>query len=311
MSSGYLNFPIERVPGAAGGLAYHVYSEKLFLSLMTFTHNGLPVVQYPGIGVRWNPAYVAWWALTGATAHALGKETDGLERLRRGARWLLETAAEGAGGGAVWNYSFRWREGRARLEPPWISAISQGLGISALLRAYREGGDTAYLDASERAAVPFSLDAGSGGVRTRFGDACIYEEYPARPFARILDGSIFGLLGLYDLYRQTGKEEHGELFRAGLDGIRRTIEYWNYRDKWSWYGAHRYLCSPMYNKLNSVLMEVLEEIAGDRLFGRYSAYWDPKGLTLFDSVEVMAVSWITLNLLRARLIKARVVREEK
>lgn len=310
MPSDSLNYPIEPV-ASAGGPAYHVFSESLFLSFMTFNRDGLPVVDYPGIGVRWNPAYVAWWALTGSTAHALGRDEGGMEKLRRGARWLLENAAEGAEGAAVWLYSFLWREGRARLRPPWISALSQGLGISALLRAYGESGDARYLDTAERAAVPFSLDPGRGGVRTRFGDGCVYEEYPARPFARILDGSIFGLLGLYDLFRRTGKDEYRELFLAGLDGIRRNIEYWNYRDKWSWYGAHRYLCSPMYNKLNSVLMEVLEGVTGDGIFGRYSSYWDPRNLGPLDSIEIRAVSFLTLNLLRARLIKTKVVRERK
>ena len=308
-----LNYPVEFVPESVDktGLAYHVYSERLFFSLMTFTREGLPVVDYPGIGVRWNPAYVAWWALMGATAQALGKDKGGIERLRSGARWLIENAKEGDNSSACWFYSFRWREGRAVLEPPWISSISQGLGISALLRAYRENGDGEYLDTAVRAAVPFSVDIGKGGLRSSFGDAIMYEEYPARPCSRVLDGSVFGLLGLHDLYRRTGDKGHQELFYTGLEGIGKNMEYWNYRDKWSRYGAHRYLCSPMYNKLNSVLMKVLHGITGDDLFRRYAGYWDPENISFFDSVEIRAASFMTLNLLRARLIKTMVVREEK
>jgi hypothetical protein len=35
-----------------------------------------------------------------------------------------------------------------------------------------------------------------------------------------------------------------ELFREGIDGLKLMLPQWNYRGKWSWYGARAYLCPP-------------------------------------------------------------------
>ena len=51
------------------------------------------------------------------------------------------------------------------------------------------------------------MDVSAGGVRTHMPAGALYEEYPAFPLPRILDGFLFALLGLFDIYVQTKNDE--------------------------------------------------------------------------------------------------------
>jgi D-glucuronyl C5-epimerase C-terminus. len=88
----------------------------------------------------------------------------------------------------------------------------QGVVISTLIRGYRINGDQALLDLSKRATIVFSQDIEKGGVRTYEKGGTLYEEYPAYPLPRVLDGFLFSLLGLYDLAIETGSPDIRRLF---------------------------------------------------------------------------------------------------
>ncbi|XP_037090364.1 D-glucuronyl C5-epimerase B-like [Pollicipes pollicipes] len=103
--------------------------------------------------------------------------------------------------------------------------MAQGQAMSLLTRAYRVTGDRRYLDAARRAAGPFSVDSRDGGVRTLFQDKYVwYEEYPTVPSSLVLNGFIYSLMGLYDLWRTEGEGgEAGRLYAAGLTSLRALL----------------------------------------------------------------------------------------
>jgi hypothetical protein len=265
-----------------GPLDYFIWSERLFgISIdcpspqTTFDKDSVLMFDYGGsIGARYNPAYIGWWALLNLRTYLASHEEQFLDNFRFQVEWLLKNRKEGKNKGLVWTYDFDWFEGRTFMEAPWISAMSQGLAMSCLIRAYRFDGDRGLLEVARLASKAFELKIEEGGVRTVEDGAVFYEEYPAFPIVRILDGFIFGLLGLYDLYEETRDTHIKGLFDEGVEGVKSYLSHWNYRNIWSWYGTHGFLSPPEYNKLNAVLIGVLYRITNEPSFEVFWKGWD-------------------------------------
>ena len=176
----------------------------------------------------------------------------------------------------------------------------QGLAISLLVRGYRMTGRSTLLDLCRAATKVFEKNVEDGGVRTPASGGALYEEYPCYPLPRVLDGFLFSLLGLYDLVAETGDPRASQLFADGIAGLKQTLEFWNYRSKWSWYGSHGYLCPPHYNKLNAGLLMSLGRITGDQALQKCADAWDPLRLTRVGRTEILLAFLLTKNLSRLR-----------
>ncbi len=298
-----VEYPLEIVPGAERpeALRYHLYSDRLFLEDLEFDAAGVPLKRYRLLGPQYNPLFVAWWGLLHLERAARGEDERHLEAFRRQVDWLRVNAVARPDGAVVWPCHFDWQEGRARLRAPWISAMYQGVAISALVRGFRLTGDAKLLELALAGSRVFALDVGAGGVRSREAGRILYEEYPAGPLPRVLDGFLVGLLGLYDLYAQTGDEAVRRLFEDGMDGLTGRLGWWSYRGKWSWYGSHGYLCPPHYHALNRALLLILHRLTGRVALRETAEAWAPSRLSRRDRVEVFLVFTITKNLARLRL----------
>ncbi len=300
-------YPLEIVAAAAepGSLRYHVFSESLFLEHQEFDSSGVPLKNYRLLGPRYNPLFVAWWGLHHLERAARGGRGADLDVFWHQIHWLCERAVRRSDGSAVWLCDFDWCEGRTRLRSPWISAMYQGVAISALVRAARLAGSDELLELARAAAGPFRTMVADGGVRSREGGATLYEEYPALPLPRILDGFLFSLVGLHDLARASGDPAIQRLFDEGVEGLVRNLPWWDYRGKWSWYGAHGYLCPPHYHALNHGLVALLGRLTGEPSLARQARQWDPAGHSLRDRAEIFAVLLASQNLARLRLPNER------
>lgn len=300
-------YPIETCldAGRPGELRFWVYSDRLFLEHQEFDARGVPMKRYRVQGSQYNPLFVAWWGLVNLQWHLRGDARGSLDRFFVQVEWLKSAAIERADGAVVWPVPFDWQEGFCALKAPWISAMYQAVAVSTLVRAYRLTGEDRLLSLSRHAVEVFRAGIEAGGVRTREGDGVLYEEYPGYPLPRVLDGFLFSLLGLYDLYAETGDLEVHRLFTDGVEGLRRTIRFWDYRGKWSWYGSHGYLCPPHYHALNQALLAIVSRLCGDRALAEQAERWNVANLTWPDRVEVYALFAWTKNLARLRLPRQR------
>lgn len=297
------DYPLEAAEEAAqrNSLSYYVISSSLFLDDLVFDHNGVPQKRYRAQGLQYNPLFIAWWGLHSLQHYVANGDHVHISRFQSQINWLENHVTTREDGAALWPCHFDWQEGRALLKAPWISAMYQGVIISALVRAYRLSGNKDFLELGMRACKVFSQDVEQGGVRS-FEDGCpLYEEYPVRPLPRILDGFLFSLLGLYDLFVETEAAHIRKLFDEGVAGLKATLPFWDYRGKWTWYGSHRYLCPPHYHKLNWTLLRVLGRLTGDAVLLRTARQWDPSRHTLMDRTEIFAMFVATKNLARLRL----------
>lgn len=80
--------------------------------------------------------------------------------------------------------------------------MGQGQAISLLSRAfYHSGGNELYLNTAYAALKPFKVLSNNGGVLSEFMNLYPwYEEYPTVPPIFILNGFMYSLIGLYDLF---------------------------------------------------------------------------------------------------------------
>jgi hypothetical protein len=185
----------------------------------------------------------------------------------------------------------------------------QGLAISTLVRAHRQGWESDELIEICHAAVKvYGKDVGEGGVRTSERGRILYEEYPAYPLPRVMDGFLFSLLGLYDFWVETGEAEVKERFQEGIQGLLNYTSAWNYRDRWSWYGSHGYLSPPQYHILNRLLLLTLARVTGEPLLNRYAELWDPARLNGYERARLFV---LFVFLKQSARIRALVRRHER
>ncbi len=297
------DYPVEAVAEAAvpGSLHFHVFSERLFLDNLVFDEKGVAMKHYRAQGNQYNPLFVAWWGLVNLERYVRRADETSLSTFLAQVEWLKSQAVERPDGAIIWPCYFDWQEGWCRLRSPWYSAMYQGVVISALIRAYRITGDRKLLELCERGTRVFEKNIEDGGVRTIEHGRVFYEEYPGYPLARVLDGFLFSLLGLYDLHVETGNPSFLRLFGDGVAGLIDSISFWDYRNKWSWYGSHGYLCPPHYHKLNYVLLSILGRLTGEKTLHDYARVWDIKSKTVTDKVEIYVMYITTQNLARLRL----------
>jgi hypothetical protein len=295
-------YPLETVPGAGakGSLRYHVYSDRLFFDAMDLDPHGIPVQRSRTFGRPYNPAYVAWYGLVSLERWLRGTDPGGRTAFTRQVDWLVTHAVHRDDGAVVWHYPFDFLEGRCQLTAPWICGMAQGLAISVLVRAHRLTGDAHLLALAAAATRVFEKSIEDGGVRTLEHGHALYEEYPGYPLPRVLDGFLFSLLGLWDLAVETAEPRIQHLFVDGIAGLVHTLDSWDYRGRWSWYGSHGYLCPPHYNALNAALLRALDAVSGEHALGARAEGWDPARRGPLSRAEVFLVFLTTKNMSRLR-----------
>jgi len=239
-------YPLDLDPeaGPAESLHYYLYSDKLSWDLMVSDSSGVPKVRHRLFGEAYAPGYIAWWGLV-HLGHFLRHGDEGSrETFLRQIDWLERFATVREDGAVVWSNPFHVLEGATLLCAPWLSADTQGKVISALVRTYRLTKRARLLELLRGSSRIFELTVKDGGVRIPLTKGALYTEKPGTPVPVILDGFQTSLLELYDLAMETKDSRVEELFREGIDGLKLMLPQWDYRGKWSWYGARAYLCPP-------------------------------------------------------------------
>ena len=240
-----------------------------------FDAQGIPRLCMRG-AVVYHPSRIASFSIAHVTRYVLEGNPEDREKALRGARWLVDQqVGEGALEGAF-PFSFEI-DG---LAPPWASALTQGLGLSALARAHLLTGEAAFAEAAVRGLAPFRRDIREGGVRSRFhGSVSVwYEEFP-RPSdpSHVLNGYVYGLWGLRDVALLGLAPGAEELYRDGLASLAEHLPAFD-RGYWSNYDCPDRMrpraASLFYHHLHGVMMRVLSRIEGEGVFGRMAARWE-------------------------------------
>lgn len=143
----------------------------------------------------------------------------------------------------------------------WPSAMSQGMVLPSIARAYRLTGKKHYLEEADRIMNSFSVDHKHGGVldRGESGKDTWYLEYAFSSSLKVLNGSLISLQGLKSYANLTGDRNAEKLFRLGLAQIAKDLHVYDVNTSqegsWSKYCNIQYPASDHYHVLNTILVE--------------------------------------------------------
>ena len=200
----------------------------------------------------------------------------------RYAEWGLDSQDE-QGGWPVW----------AQLEfnslSPY-SAMSQGEGISVLIRAFSLTSDQRYLDAANRALELLIKPVDEGGSSRIVPDGRILEELPLKKHEAILNGWIFALFGLYDFAIAGNSDIAANALDETLSALLHRLSTYN-AGYWSYYDAAGTIASPFYHQLHIEQFKALEmtfpKYAGD--IGNMRSIFESQAASTWNRSRAIAV----------------------
>jgi heparosan-N-sulfate-glucuronate 5-epimerase len=240
--------------------------------------NGIPQLDYHGqIGLQYNPIAIAQFGIGNFNLFVRGGQESRRVRFLAASDWLVANLQQNHYGVWVWNHHFDW-EYRDTLKAPWYSGLAQGQGISLLVRAYGETGNSRYIDAARYAFQSFRRTVGDGGVLfvDDRGDVWI-EEYIVDPPTHILNGFIWAAWGVYDYFLTTGDRDAKSLFEKVVQTLTNNLERYDL-GFWSLYeqaGTRmKMVASPFYHQLHIVQLRTMYRLTGGEVFQRYADLWE-------------------------------------
>jgi len=292
-------YPLE-IDDAAGpkdSLHYYIYSDSLPGDVLRLDSEGIAQCCYPTTGTVYRPGFVAWYGLKHLGHYLRRRSQIDLQIFLKQVDWLERNAVLRDDGALVWPHKFDWRDGANFLKAPWLSANAQGLAVSALVRGWRLTRRPGLLELLKKSWKVFEIGVDRNGLAEVLNGHVLYTELPG---CAIFDHFLTALLGLYDLFAETGDPAVGRLFNKGIEGLKAMLGTWDYRQKWSWYGSHTYLSPPAYHCLNRVLLQVLARLSREPILAYYADSWNPDRLSISSRLEVFFGFLLTKNASRLR-----------
>lgn len=258
------------------GPYYMLFEEKADYSA-DLDERGIPLLNYHGsVGLQYNPIAIAQFGLGNYNRFRSTNDQMSRDKFILAADWLVENLELNDFGISVWNHHFDW-EYRDTLKSPWYSALSQGQGISCLLRAHQLTNEERYLDAAEKALGSFLVGMEKGGVVYRDEEGYLWlEEAIVSPPTHILNGFLWAIWGFYDYYIYSKEPKAKDLFDQG---VKTLVHYLHSYDTgfWSLYehGGKKMmvLASPFYHNLHIVQLRIMGMLTGQEIFITYSDKW--------------------------------------
>jgi hypothetical protein len=239
-----------------------------------FDENGLPLVDYDRyfarnhvkhsrgtIGVHATPVTIALFGLAHHAQHLKEATATAKKNFLNAADWFVHNQVDERNTGGVWLHHFPMPHLPPLLEYKprvWISGMAQGLGISLLLRAYAATLNWKYKECAARALLPFYFDVADGGVARAFSDESIFfEEFPADPPMRVLNGAQFALLGLLEYRAIENDHALHEFCEAAVEGMRRALPQFDLGYASLYDLRRRQVANAEYHTLHIQLLEAL------------------------------------------------------
>lgn len=238
-----------------------------------FDRNGVPFIRSPEGQREYLPVNITQYGFMLHADWIETREPGILQTLKNCLKVLEELKVQR---GHAWVWLHEHRQEKYKLDPPWASAMTQGEVISFYLRMYQATGNSDLLETAKGAYKFLSLDHSEGGVRRRDKDGNLwFEEFPSDPPSFVLNGFIYTLFGLYDLYRVTKDESISAEIDACIQTLTKNISrfdagYWSFYDL-----AKTELVRYYYQKnVHAPQMRVLHKLTQSPIFEHYALKWE-------------------------------------
>lgn len=157
---------------------------------------------------------------------------------------------------------------------PWIHGLGQGLGMTALLKAYQLSGVNRYLEAAKKVYNSFEISIKKGGVKFVDDEGNVWlEEYAILPPPHILNGFITILFSINEFYQVTKDESAFEIWDKGINTLKNNLKRYD-TGYWSLYDLlNKYPAPLMYHDMHVHQLGILYRITGEKIFKDYELRW--------------------------------------
>jgi hypothetical protein len=180
-------------------------------------------------------------------------------------------------------YAFSYSDYGMPIGSNWVSSLGQGGCASALVRAYQQTGDRNFLDCASNAIHYMLRPAEWGGCAGSLGSIDpsltnypFLTEYPFPTDPYVLDGSLSGLLGLWDWCEY--EPSLLPTFYKYLETIKYVLPYYD-ANGFSWYDLQTLslnIAEPAqagYQRVNTALIWTFDSIAPSPVLNRTWHTW--------------------------------------
>lgn len=230
-----------------------------------FNEKGEIMLQFETGELAYHPCMIAEYTIINAEKFLRTKDEVAKAQFVLHANWLLDNLKVDESGAGAWYYDFN----NSVIQKKFYSGISQGVGMSALVRAYVILGEEKYLEAAERSYKWMIRPYSQNGCLFETGEWKGWIEEDTEGF-HILNGHIYAALGLYDLWRVTRNKSVYEAFQDALAVLKRQLPRFDvdYFSKYSQRpGAY---CNNSYHLIHVYQLYILNRIMKDDFYLLYA-----------------------------------------
>ncbi|QKY71107.1 D-glucuronyl C5-epimerase family protein [Lentibacillus sp. CBA3610] len=189
---------------------------------VTFTPEGIPKTIYPH-GAYFNPSTIAQYGLQHYSLYLKTNDVSSKNKFLRVADWFVNHQDSRGGWAYQFDHDF-FPKRLNKLKGPWYSAIGLGMAMSVLSRAFYLTKNRKYRSYALQAKMLFKTPSAGNGVLAKFeSNYLFYEECPTDPPSYVLNGFMFSLIGLYDLFKATNNNEAKWLYDRGIVTLKRML----------------------------------------------------------------------------------------
>ena len=236
-----------------------------------FDEDGVPLIDTK-IGLVYSPINIAQY---GFMVHSRYSETKNEADLRilKNCLAVLEKTKTKDDDKSIWYHEYP--NAKYDLPLPWASAMAQGEVISFYLRMYQILDDDSLLQTAKEAYNYLKVWKSEGGVRVLDDEKNLWlEEYPTEKPLLVLNGFIYAIFGLFDLFRVTGSEEVKKEIDACILTLRNSLNKFD-TGFWSLYDLGEGELVRYYYQKNVHVpqLQILYQLTGESIFDKYQKRW--------------------------------------
>jgi uncharacterized protein YyaL (SSP411 family) len=164
------------------------------------------------------------------------------------------------------------------------------MAISALLRGYEHFEHPPYLETAKQLFAAMDAPTTDGGYCYSDDRFALWYEEDNRE-GHILNGHLYALMGVQDLYRVTGDPAYQERRDLGLQAVKDTIDVFDLGFTTRYRAIDDYPANNAYHYMHAAQFEVFFRITGDDFFrrtaDRFYAYHERTGYRLRSFVHLL------------------------
>lgn len=254
------------------------------------SEEGIPILEVDGKETFF-PITIAQYALGNFDMYFDSKDEKYLKIVELCADWFVREIKEFKPG--LWGYVIERGIPVYNIEGNWISCLAQAQVMSVLVRYYSICKEEKYLEIACKLLDSFKVSVKENGVLAYLNDGYFYEEYPSNPPSYVLNGFIFGLWGLLDLYLASGNAEAKQLYDKGVKTLKDNIQLYDIKKLgWSRYDLYDFkvknITSIFYHKLHINQLKAMYMLTGEKIFKDFYVKWEKqqnnKAIYLFATI---------------------------